>query len=108
MAKLTDNSGSNHCVNEINNSLHSENELEVQFFRQERQNSTEVRKPHEKQKVRRKKTPFSSVEDHFLQSGIKKYGGGKWSSIIKDPEYKFDPSRQVATLQVRAKLKGFV
>ena len=56
---------------------------------------------------RKKKTPFSKVEDQFLLTGIKKYGQ-KWTQILKDPCFLFDPSRKPSTLQVRAKGKGFI
>lgn len=57
--------------------------------------------------VRTKKAPFSSMEDQFLIDGLKKYGSGKWTSILNDPGYKFHPSRRVSTLAVRSKQKKF-
>ena len=38
---------------------------------------------------RKQKVPFSPQEDNFLQAGLKKYGKGKWTSILNDPEYCF-------------------
>lgn len=57
---------------------------------------------------RQKKASFSSIEDKFLLDGIKKYGAGKWTSILHDPSYAFHTSRKAATLCTRAKLKHFV
>ena len=54
-------------------------------------------------KSRKKKNPFSNLEDGFTRKGVVSYGQGRWTSIINDPEYKFHPSRQPATLVVRAK-----
>jgi len=58
--------------------------------------------------TRRKKCTFSKEEDNFLIKGIKKYGKGKWTSILNDPEYKFHPSRKNSTLIMRAKAKKFI
>jgi len=51
--------------------------------------------------------PFSKIEDSFIQKGLKKYGCGKWTSILNDPQFKFHSSRKTSTLAVRAKNKGF-
>lgn len=52
---------------------------------------------------RKQKVPFSPQEDTFIQAGLKKYGKGKWTSILNDPEYSFSPTRSTATLLTRAK-----
>ena len=52
---------------------------------------------------RKRKVPFSELEDGFIKKSLTRYGNGRWTSIINDPEYKFHPSRQPATLAVRAK-----
>ena len=57
--------------------------------------------------ARRKKCPFSKEEDSFLLKGMKKYGKGKWTHILNDPEYKFHPSRRNSTLMMRARSKLF-
>ena len=57
---------------------------------------------------RRAKVPFSKDEDGFILAGIKKYGKGKWKSILSDPEYKFNSSRTTATLLTRAKSCKFI
>ena len=56
---------------------------------------------------RRKKNLFTKEEDHFLLKGLKRYGKGKWTHILKDPEYKFHPSRKNSTLMMRAKAKCY-
>ena len=53
--------------------------------------------------LRQKKVPFSEIEDNFIRKGIIKYGDGRWTSILKDPNYKFHPSRKACTLAVRYK-----
>ena len=60
------------------------------------------------EKQRQKKVPFSEMEDQFLRDGLKKYGKGKWKSIISDSGYKFHPSRKTAKLLIRAKSQGFI
>jgi len=57
---------------------------------------------------RRKKCPFTKEEDNFLIKGIKKYGQGRWTNILNDPEYKFHPSRKNSTLIMRAKAKKII
>ena len=57
---------------------------------------------------RKKKCPFSKQEDGFLLEGIRRYGNGKWSSILKDPEYIFHSSRRTSTLMLRAKTKKYI
>lgn len=57
---------------------------------------------------RQKKIPFSKTEDKSLLEGIRKYGGGKWTSILNDPIYSFHPSRKAATLLTRAKGKKLI
>jgi len=39
---------------------------------------------------------------------LKKYGKGKWTRILKDPDYRFHPSRRNATLMMRAKVKKLI
>ena len=50
---------------------------------------------------RKKKCAFTKDEDQFLLRGLNRYGKGKWTSILKEPEYKFHPSRQNSTLMTR-------
>ena len=57
---------------------------------------------------RRKKNSFSREEDAFLLKGIRKHGKGKWTQILKDPEYGFHPSRKNSTLMMRARAKKFI
>ena len=57
---------------------------------------------------RERKELFSAHEDNFLTMGIRKYGKGKWTSILRDPEYSFHQTRKPATLMLRAKKLGLV
>ena len=57
--------------------------------------------------TRQKITPFSIHEDKFLKEGIEKHGKS-WTTILKDPSFKFQPSRQHCTLAQRAKKLGLV
>ena len=52
---------------------------------------------------RQKKHSFTKEEDSFIADGLKKYGKGKWTNILKDPDYKFHPSRKNSSLMTRAK-----
>ena len=57
--------------------------------------------------TRKKKNAFTKEEDNFLLKGLKKYGRGKWTHILNDPEYKFHPSRKNSTLMMRARAKKY-
>ena len=46
---------------------------------------------------------FSDSKDNFILKGISKYGYGRWTSILNDPNFKFHPSRKPCRLAVRAK-----
>ena len=59
-------------------------------------------------KTRQKKHSFTTEEDSFILNGLKKYGKGKWSNILKDPDYKFHPTRNNASIMTRAKNKKFI
>ena len=59
-------------------------------------------------KQRRKKVPFSDLEDEFIVKGIRKYGSNKWTNILNDVNYKFHLSRKPSTLCNRAKAKNFI
>ena len=58
--------------------------------------------------LRKMKVPFSKEEDAFIAAGIKRYGKGRWTSILKDPEFTFNESRQISTLSVRAKTLNLI
>ena len=51
----------------------------------------------------RKNRLFSDSEDNFIRKGISKYGYGRWTSILNDPNFKFHTSRKPRTLAVRTK-----
>lgn len=57
---------------------------------------------------RKQKIPFSKLEDNFLKAGLKRYGKGKWKSILSDPEYTFCSARTTATLLTRAKTCKYI
>ena len=48
-----------------------------------------------------KKIAFSSEEDKCLFDGIKKYGKGQWSKILKDPTFTFHEGRKRDSLRMR-------
>ena len=48
-----------------------------------------------------KKVAFSSEEDKCLFDGIKKYGKGQWSKILKDPAFSFHECRKRDSLRMR-------
>ena len=57
---------------------------------------------------RKAKSPFTTEEDDFLLKGLRKYGQGKWTRILKDPDFVFHSSRTNATLMTRAKVKHLI
>ena len=54
-----------------------------------------------------KKIKFTSEEDKNLFEGIKKYGKGRWSKILKDPSLSFHESRTRDTLRLRTESATF-
>ncbi|XP_066934540.1 uncharacterized protein [Clytia hemisphaerica] len=58
--------------------------------------------------TRGRKSSFTKEEDMFIINGLKKYGKGKWTQILNDPNYKFHPSRRISTLMTRAKKQNYV
>ena len=46
---------------------------------------------------------FSSDEDTYLRLGIKKFGYGKWSTILRCKDYRFKSNRTSDGLRMRAK-----
>ena len=55
----------------------------------------------------KKKIPFTKEEDTYLKMGIKKYGWGSWSNILRDPHYTFNTIRKPQTLARRATLRKY-
>ena len=49
---------------------------------------------------------FSLEEDAVLKEGIKKYGLGKWSVMLKDQSLKFHPARTRDSIRMRADTLG--
>ena len=68
---------------------------------------TPIKAVVDKVNTRKKKNAFTKEEDNFLIKGLKKYGRGKWTHILNDPEYKFHPSRKNSTLMMRARTKRY-
>ena len=53
----------------------------------------------------RKLLLFTPKEDEYLKDGIKRYGYGHWTAILKDPTYKFQHGRTANSLLNRATRK---
>ncbi len=49
---------------------------------------------------------FSTEEDTFLKEGVRKYGPGKWSFMLRDQDLKFHHSRTRDSLRMRADTIG--
>ena len=58
--------------------------------------------------TRQKKYSFTPEEDKFIINGLKRYGKGKWTNILKDPHFKFHPTRNNASIMTRARTKKFI
>ena len=58
--------------------------------------------------IRQKKNSFTKEEDMFIVNGLKKYGKGKWTQILNDPDFKIHPSRKISTLMTRAKKQKLI
>ena len=54
-----------------------------------------------------KKVKFTPEEDKSLHEGIKKYGKGRWSKMLKDNSLIFHESRSRDTLRIRAESATF-
>ena len=46
----------------------------------------------------------SSDEDDFLKDGIRRYGIGQWTAILRDPDFTFQDGRAADSLKKRAEL----
>ena len=97
MEKLRDGSRSINTLQTINHSISASTSKGPDFVVEGNTSNIEIQKT-------KKKTAFSKLEDKFLTAAIKKYRGGKWTSILGDADYKFHSSRKPATLFSRAKL----
>ena len=91
LEKLQDSSKSSEQLAEINKATHSSNKIDF-----------EKGEPS-KQGLRQKKAAFSDSEDDFIRKGNSKYGYGRWTSILNDPNLKFHPPRKPCTLAVHVK-----
>lgn len=61
-----------------------------------------IRVKKEKSVNKKGNTKFSAAEDKFLIDGLKKYGKGKWSQMLNDPNLRFQEGRSRDTLRMRA------
>jgi hypothetical protein len=50
---------------------------------------------------KRKPLRLTKEEDEFIERGIKRFGA-RWCSILRHPEYNFQPGREARTLRLRA------
>ena len=91
LEKPQDSSKSSQQLVAVNKATHSSNKID--FKKGEPRG----------QGLRQKKAAFSDSEDNFIRKGISKYGYGRWTSILNDPSFEFNPSRKPCTLAVRAK-----
>ena len=55
----------------------------------------------------RSKVPFTQQEDQYLAQGLKDYGLGEWSKIIRDPRFKFHKISRTDTLKKRVESRVF-
>ena len=112
MDKLRNNSNSVETIEKINESAAistRKGDLNTDFTisHKEKESKGAIDKEKKPTNNRQKKIAFSEIEDSFLREGIKKYGG-KWKSILHDPDFKFHSSRQPATLCTRARSQNFI
>ena len=68
----------------------------------QRSSNTEVKS---NQGQKKKALLFTADEDKFLSEGIKLYGFGQWSNILRDPRFKFQEGRTANSLLSRATRK---
>ncbi|EDO29845.1 predicted protein [Nematostella vectensis] len=55
--------------------------------------------------ARRKSLLFTPEEDKYLKVGLKRYGFGQWTSILRDPDFHFQKGRSPNSLLNRANRK---
>ncbi|XP_078364145.1 uncharacterized protein LOC144648481 [Oculina patagonica] len=57
------------------------------------------------QRNHRQVLKFTEEEDNFLKKGLKRYGFGQWTAILRDPDFQFQDGRMADSLKKRAGLK---
>ncbi|XP_078342776.1 uncharacterized protein LOC144628534 [Oculina patagonica] len=57
------------------------------------------------QRNHRRVLKFTEEEDNFLKKGLKRYGFGQWTAILRDPDFKFQDGRTADSLKKRAGMK---
>jgi len=50
------------------------------------------------------RVPFTSEEDKYLRKCLRIYGFGKWTSMLRDPQFKFHHKRTADSLKKRAEI----
>ena len=48
---------------------------------------------------------FTADEDGFLKQGLERHGFGQWTTILRDPDFKFQDGRTADSLKKRTELK---
>ena len=59
------------------------------------------------EKAERKRKFFTEEEDEAVRRGLQRYGQGKWTRILKDPEFSALQGRTIDSLKKRASSQGF-
>ena len=54
--------------------------------------------------IRKRREAFSLEEDDYLKEGIVKHGYGKWTAILRDPNFNFHNDRTCDRLMKRARI----
>ena len=96
MSKLVNRQESDNAIENVNKTITSSINIE--------EKSDETIDFNNVSQDRQKRTTFSSIEDDFLRQGIKKYGKGVWTKLLKDETLKFHPTRRPSSLYLRAKV----
>ena len=103
MNKLVDRENSELTLKRVNEAVTTSSCIGNENHRHARKKNVDFETGAVEQINRSKKVAFSCMEDDFLRIGIKKYGVGKWTQILRDDSHKFHPSRKASTLLLRAR-----
>ena len=76
----------------------SENELSLT-----QSNFSEGHQSQRETPIRKRREPFS-LEDDYLKEGIAMHGYGKWTAILRDPNFNFHNNRTCDSLMKRARI----
>lgn len=50
---------------------------------------------------------FTAKEDAYIRKGLEKYGHGRWTDILKDPCFEFQPGRTANSINKRSQTRAF-